>query len=163
MTAEAYYGSGEFLTDISAGSVDLNGTNQSFNTLILTGPGIGLTVDNGIDVDGFADFAAGMAVVGVVTATDFNSTSDIRKKDNVVEIDDAVAKVQALRGVTFDWKDGSGSSGGIIAQEVEAVLPTLVKEGADHKTVIYNGLIGLLIQAVKEQQAQIDELKSKLD
>jgi len=163
MTAESYYGSGEFLTDISAGSVDLEGTDQSFNTLTLTGPGIGLTVDNGIDVDGFAEFAAGMSVVGVVTATDFNSTSDIRKKDNVVEIDDAVAKVQALRGVTFDWKDGSGSSGGIIAQEVEAVLPTLVKEGADHKTVIYNGLIGLLVQAVKEQQAQIDELKSKLD
>ncbi len=163
MTAASYYGSGEFLTDISAGSVDLEGTDQSFNTLTLTGPGIGLTVDNGIDVDGFAEFAAGMSVVGVVTATDFNSTSDIRKKDNVVEIEDAVAKVQALRGVTFDWKDGSGSSGGIIAQEVEAVLPTLVKEGADHKTVIYNGLIGLLVQAVKEQQAQIDELKSKLD
>ena len=163
MTADAYYGSGEFLTDISAGSVDLSGTDQSFSTLVLTGPGIGLTVNNGIDVDGFADFAAGMAVVGVVTATDFNSTSDIRKKDNIVEIDDAVAKVKAIRGVTFDWKDGSGSSGGIIAQEVEAVLPTLVKEGADHKTVIYNGLIGLLVQAVKEQQAQIDELKSKLD
>jgi hypothetical protein len=163
VTAVKYYGDGSELTNISAGNVDLDGTNQSFNTLTLTGPGIGLTVDNGIDVNGFADFNAGMAVVGVVTATDFNSTSDIRKKDNVVEIEDAVAKVQALRGVTFDWKDGSGSSGGIIAQEVEAVLPTLVKEGADHKTVIYNGLIGLLVQAVKEQQAQIDELKSKLD
>lgn len=98
-------------------------------------------------------------VDGTVKATDFNSTSDIRKKENIVEIEGALEKVNALRGVLFDWKDGSGASGGIIAQEVEEVLPSLVKEG-EHKTVIYNGLIGLLIQAVKEMSAEIEELKS---
>ena len=61
--------------------------------------------------------------------------------------------------MTFDWKESGQSSGGIIAQDVEKVLPTLVKEGDDHKTVIYNGIVGLLVQAVKELSAEVDELK----
>jgi len=161
ITANEYFGDGSNLTGIGGDSVDLSGTDQSFNSLQLTGPGFALTVTNDADFNGFLDVAEGVNAVGVVTAADFNSTSDIRKKDNIVEIGDAVAKVKELRGVTFDWKDGSGHSGGVIAQEVEAVLPTLVKEGS-HKTVNYNGIIGLLVQAVKEQRAEIEELKSKL-
>ena len=67
--------------------------------------------------------------------------------------------MNALRGVLFDWKDGSGHSGGVIAQEVEAVLPSLVKE-SDHKTVVYNGIIGLLVEAVKELSAEVEALKA---
>jgi len=109
---------------------------------------------------GHLDVSAGADITGICTATDFNSTSDIRKKENIVEIADAVEKVEALRGVTFDWKDGSGKSGGTIAQEVQAVLPEIVKEG-EHLTVNYNGLTGLLIQAVKELSARVAELEGK--
>ena len=121
------------------------------DTVVLAG---GLQVGTGLTV-----VAGGANITGVCSATDFNSTSDINKKENIEEIPAALEKVEALRGVLFDWKDGSGRSGGIIAQEVEAVLPELVRENGDHKTVIYNGLIGLLINAVKELSAEVEELK----
>lgn len=143
--------------------LQFNGTANEIEVLVSGTPGeLTIGLPDAVTVTDLLTVGNGSVITGVCTATDFNSTSDIRKKDNIVEIDDAVAKVQALRGVTFDWKDGSGSSGGIIAQEVEAVLPSLVKEGADHKTVIYNGLIGLLVQAVKEQADQIAALQEKL-
>jgi hypothetical protein len=66
-----------------------------------------------------------------------------------------------IRGVTFDWKETQRSSAGVIAQEIEKVLPELV-HGDETKTVNYNGLIGLLIECVKKQQEEIDELKKRL-
>ena len=99
---------------------------------------------------------------GLLVAQDFNSLSDIRFKDNVETIDGAVAKLQQLRGVEFDWKHSPGSSVGVIAQEVMGVYPQLVTEGDEKITVNYNGLVGLLIQAVKEQREQIASLQEKL-
>ena len=99
---------------------------------------------------------------GLLVAQDFNSLSDIRFKDNVETIDGAVAKLQQLRGVEFDWKFTPGSSVGVIAQEVQEVYPQLVTEGEEKITVNYNGLVGLLIQAVKEQADEIAALKEKL-
>ena len=99
---------------------------------------------------------------GLLVAQDFNSLSDIRFKDNVETIDGAVAKLQQLRGVEFDWKHTPGSSVGVIAQEVQEVYPQLVTEGEEKITVNYNGLVGLLIQAVKEQADEIAALKEKL-
>ena len=67
-----------------------------------------------------------------------------------------------LQGVTFNWIENNKPSMGVIADELEKVLPELVTD-TDPKTVNYNGLIGLLIETVKDQQNQIDELKSRLD
>lgn len=92
-------------------------------------------------------------------ALSYTSTSDASLKENVEKIEGAVEKVEAIRGVTFDWKDGSGSTAGIIAQEVEAVMPMLVESG-EIKRVDYNGLVGLLIEAVKELSAEVKELKA---
>ena len=64
-----------------------------------------------------------------------------------------------LRGVSFDWKKSGFSSYGVIAQELEDVLPELV-HGEEPKTVNYNGIIGVLIEAVKELKKEIVELKS---
>jgi len=100
-------------------------------------------------------------ITGVVTATDFNSTSDIRLKTNIKRIEDPLAKVIRIEGVTFDWKEWNKPALGVIADQVEEVIPELV-QGTDPKTVNYNGLIGLLIEAVKEQQTQIDNLKERL-
>jgi hypothetical protein len=98
-------------------------------------------------------------ITGVTTSTDFNSTSDINLKTNIQQIDDSLAKVIQIRGVTFDWKDSNRSSAGVIAQEVEKVLPELVN-GNSPKTVNYNGIIAVLIEAVKELKKEIEELKS---
>jgi len=98
---------------------------------------------------------------GTLTATDFNTTSDENLKDNIRTIEDPLAKVVEIRGVNFDWKETQKPSVGVIAQEVEKVFPELVANG-EKKTVNYNGLIGLLIEVVKEQQTQINSLNERL-
>ena len=102
---------------------------------------------------------AGIRVTGVATATDFDSLSDIRYKENVNTVNSALLKVDQLRGVKFNWKESGLPSYGVIAQELEDVLPELV-HGDDPKTVNYNGIIGVLIEAIKELKAEVEELKN---
>ncbi len=99
----------------------------------------------------------------------FSTTvSDERLKENIQVVDNALDKVSQLKGVTFDWKKDGEHSAGLIAQDVEKVLPSAVKEKGlpfkadddeEYKTVEYSQVTGLLIEAIKEQQTQIDELK----
>lgn len=110
--------------------------------------GIGTTVAN-----------TKLEIAGVVTAVDYNSTSDVRLKENIETIRESLDIVSQLRGVTFNWKKDSSPSMGIIAQELEEVLPALV-HGGETKVVNYNGIIGVLIEAIKELKSEIDELKS---
>lgn len=100
-------------------------------------------------------------------------SSDQRLKENVANITDALAKVMLLNGVTFDWVDSwieeqGGVDGtyvrkndvGIIAQDLEGVLPQLVTERDDgYKAVKYDRVVALLIEAIKELKAEVDELK----
>ena len=91
-------------------------------------------------------------------------SSDEQFKDNVVQLDGALDKVKQIRGVEFDWNDKQdvyeGHDIGVIAQEVEAVLPELVhyREHNDSKAVDYVKLTAVLIEAVKELSAKVDEL-----
>ena len=102
----------------------------------------------------------GVIVTGVCTATDFDSTSDARLKTNVQVVDGALSKVNNLRGVSFNWIESGQPSYGVIAQELETVLPELV-HGGDPKRVNYNGIIGVLIESIKELSARVDELENK--
>jgi len=139
-----------------------------------------------------ADSNGGVKVTGQLSATGdvVAYSSDERLKENIKPIESAVDKIKQLKGVTFDWNEKSEELGfepstktndvGVIAQDVEAVFPQLVqlapfdigsdedgkatsKSGEDYKTVNYARLTAVLIEAVKEQQQQIDELKAKLD
>ena len=96
---------------------------------------------------------------GIVTAQDFDALSDINYKENVTTVNNALDKVDQLRGVRFDWKESGLPSYGVIAQELQEVLPELV-HGNDPKTVNYNGIIGVLIEAIKELKAEVEELKN---
>ena len=110
---------------------------------------------------------------GVTVSGDLNSTSDIRYKKNIETIDGALEKVQSLRGVTFDWDNDAFEekentkqpnfterATGVIAQDVEKVLPEAVRENEDgFKNVAYGNMVGLLIEAIKELKAEIEELK----
>ena len=95
------------------------------------------------------------------------SSSDSRLKDNVTPITNPLDKLKMIGGYEFDWNGLSKNNGhdvGVIAQEIESVLPELVETRGDgFKGVQYDKLTALLIEAVKEQQIQIDELKSKLN
>jgi hypothetical protein len=94
--------------------------------------------------------------------------SDIRLKKEIAPIEDAVTKVQQLNGCTFTYLKDDRKSAGLIAQDVEKVLPSAViedeavfhgEEGETYKTVQYDQVIGLLVEAVKELKAEIEELK----
>jgi hypothetical protein len=100
-------------------------------------------------------------VIGTVKAIDFDTTSDQNLKTNIKIIEDPLEKIAQIRGVNFEWKENNKPSAGVIAQEVEKVLPELVTNNGT-KAVNYNGLIGLLVEAVKAQQKEIDILKSKI-
>lgn len=100
---------------------------------------------------------------GDMTANNFTASSDINLKENIEVVSDANEILNQLRGVKFTWKKNNEKSVGVIAQEVENVLPELVSSREDKtKTVNYNGLIGVLIEAAKEQQKQIEELKQEI-
>jgi hypothetical protein len=99
------------------------------------------------------------------------STSDSRLKENITPIANALDKVKSLTGVEFDWKEETkdvhgyeGHDVGVIAQEVQAVLPEAIRTNdSGYLSVRYEKMIALLIEGMKEQQNQIDELKAKLD
>jgi len=100
-------------------------------------------------------------VIGEVTATDYNSTSDAKLKTNVQVIEDPLEKVLQIDGVSFNWIENNKPSMGVIADNIQEILPELVSN-SDPKTVNYNGLIGLLIECVKQQQVEIEGLKRKI-
>ena len=145
----------QFITFVSSASTTSIGITASNLTFIPSSGSLGIGTTNPtsrLHVSGNA------IVTGIVTATDFNSTSDINLKDNIQTIVNPLDKIIKLNGVTFNWKENQKPSIGVIAQELEKVLPELVTQG-NIKTVNYNGIIGVLIEAVKEQQKQIEELK----
>lgn len=99
---------------------------------------------NGASGENFA--CNNLTASGTVTVS-----SDINIKENVKEIENALEAVAKIRGVSYTRKDSGAADMGVIAQEVEEVFPELVVEGpAGYKTVNYNGLIGVLLAAVKE-------------
>ncbi len=107
-------------------------------------------------------YYGGLAAGELWTAKGSLSGSDLRLKENVRPLENATASLGKLRGVHFDWRSG-GRSVGLIAQEVEAVLPDAVAVGPDGwKGINPTGVIALLVEAVKEQQAMIDELRAAL-
>jgi len=101
---------------------------------------------------------------GLLTSTDYNSSSDKRLKTNIKPVENALDKINALRGVSFDWKEGGAKAIGLIAQEAEKVIPEIVSQDENgYLGIKYNNLIGVLIEAIKEQQKQINNLKNKID
>jgi len=106
-------------------------------------------------------FGGAVGVTGAITATgNITSTSDSRVKENVNTITDALDKVDALRGVTYDRTDYVAHQIGVIAQEVELVVPEVVEtHNNGMKSVAYGNLTALLIEAVKELRAEIEVLK----
>ena len=109
--------------------------------------------------------------LGILTADTIRATGDVvayyssdrRLKDNITPISNALEKVKQIGGYEFDWNDKQyiheGHDVGVMAQEIEAVLPEIVTTRENgYKAVKYEKVVALLIEAIKEQQKQIDEL-----
>ena len=120
------------------------------------------TAGNGMTLSG-TEFLMSGSYTGSFTATgDITAYSDDSLKTNVQVIDGALGKVEAIRGVTFERIEDGSVSTGVIAQELKAVLPEAVHTDAEGvHSVAYGNITGLLIEAVKELSAQVEELKAK--
>ena len=129
---------------------------------------------------------AGLTINGAITATGdiTGGTSDARLKTNILPITDALSKVNRISGVTYNMSDLASSLGigdtedkvGVIAQELEQVLPQVVKpapfdtdkdgnsiSGANYKTVQYEKIVPLLIEAIKELTVKVNTLESQIN
>jgi len=159
---------GNNLSNLTAGSFINYSSGSTYNGSSAVTVSVAATTANTANTivarNSSGDFSAGSISCANLTATftveaaDFNSTSDQNLKTNIQTVQNSLDTLQQIRGVTFDWKTNNKSSVGVIAQEIEQVLPQLVNEG-EHKSVNYNGLIGVLIEAVKELSAEVEELK----
>ena len=162
------------------GDLQIDGTTTTVNSTTMTVDDINITLASGA-ANAAAANGAGITIDGAsatllyastgdkwvfnkdVEAVDFNSTSDINLKENIRQVESASELVSKLEGVHFSWKETGKETIGVIAQQIEEHLPQLVQTGDTHKTVNYNGLIGVLIEAVKEQGAQIAALQAEIE
>lgn len=169
---------GSNLADLTVGTgVTLNsGTTYNGGTAKTISIGQAVATTSDVQFDSFGVGTAASGVTGEIRATNEITayyTSDARLKENVVDIEDALTKVMAIRGVTFDWTqehvdERGGEDGyfvrkhdvGVIAQEVESVLPEVVAERDNgFKAVRYEKMVPLLLQAIKELKMELEEVK----
>ena len=112
-----------------------------------------------------------MTVTGNVTA--YGSVSDERLKENIKVIENPIEKIKDLKGVTFTYKKDGQKSTGLIAQDLEKVLPEAVytsktiaderegEESEEHLAIRYGNTVGLLVEAIKELSVKIEKLEGK--
>jgi hypothetical protein len=137
----------ELLNDLVVGSVDSN-TSFSFTNLqdtTIKGTLSGKSASFAEDVD----------------ASAFISKSDMRLKRNVAPIEQALEKIGQIRGYNFEWVDGSGPSIGVLAQEIQEILPCAVSERNEYLHVDYAKIIPLLVECVRELSAKVELLSNK--
>ncbi len=136
---------------------------------------------------GFIEFYQGTSVRGNITytgsATSYNTSSDYRLKENAVPIENALSKIDSLNPINFDWIENGDNSDGFLAHEIQDVLPYTVTGTKDelytventppektdqigqpkYQTMDYSKLTPLLVKAIQEQQAIIEDLKSRIE
>ncbi len=148
----------EYYVGTSGGTYYIYDNTAGANRLNITSGGnhlIGTTTDNGERL-----YVSGsIRATGTITAN-----SDITLKKNLAKIENALEKVEQINGYTYEFKaDDSKRHAGVIAQEIEGVLPEIVNKGNDGLLgVEYGNISALLIEAIKEQQKKIQELEVKL-
>jgi hypothetical protein len=120
----------------------------------------------------YLSFFANMDVAGDILANDVTVASDLKWKENIIPYQDALNQVSRLQGVTYDWKVEESQKKlfnekrqiGLIAQEVEEVIPELVKtDGKGDKSISYSKLTVVLLEALKEQQKMIEALQREVE
>jgi hypothetical protein len=157
ITAKSFIGDGSGLTGTGSTVADDTSTNATFYP-VFTQITSGIITASKVSTTKLSFNPSS----GTLNTTELNSTSDINLKTNIRPIQNSIDKLSKVNGVVFNWKDNQKSSVGVIAQEVEKVFPELVKT-EDFKSVNYNGLVAVLIEGMKEQQKQINILRTEIE
>lgn len=150
-------GSGNFsFVSLAAGTTYTGGTG-----ITVSGSTITCTVDTPAEV-GLGNLSSnGNSLSGSFTASgNITAYSDSRLKSDVETIPDALAKVAKMRGVNFTMKDTGARSTGVIAQELQAVMPEAIQTNDDgYLSVAYGNLVGVLIEAINTLSEEVEHLK----
>ena len=173
--------SGSLILDANGTTISLRDGGTENSQIGLDSAGLVMTVV-GSDKDFFISGSDGGSAITAVRVdmsdagaiicngniTAFGNTSDIKLKENIEVISDALDKVKQLKGITFNYKKDGKRSTGLIAQDLEKVLPEAIYETIDadingdpedkHLAIRYGNTVGLLVEAIKEQQEQIETL-----
>ena len=173
--------SGSLILDANGTTISLRDGGTENSQIGLDSAGLVMTVvgsdkdffisgnDGGSAITGVrVDFSDAGAIICNGNITAFGNTSDIKLKENIEVISDALDKVKQLKGITFNYKKDGKRSTGLIAQDLEKVLPEAIYETIDadingdpedkHLAIRYGNTVGLLVEAIKEQQEQIETL-----
>jgi hypothetical protein len=141
--------------------------SMSFHRTSAYAINMGLGTDNVFRIGGWSASNNAFQMDGSGNLTMLNNVtaySDARLKTDIVKIENALDKVQQLNGYTYTRTDTGSRQAGVIAQEVMKVLPEVVMGSEEtNYSVAYGNMVGLLIEAIKEQQAQIDKLTNLVD
>lgn len=137
------------------------GTGGASNGMYMPGANNLRLVVAGSDIVSFT--AGNSSFTGnIVASGNITAFSDRRLKENIGLIENAVAKVSAINGVTYTRVGQQRRETGVIAQDVLAVMPEAVREHEGYLSVAYGNMVGLLVEAIKEQQSEIDLLKKQV-
>jgi hypothetical protein len=104
-----------------------------------------------------------LTISGTTNSESFNSTSDIRFKKDLVKIEEALDKVRCLTGYTFTLKESGMRSSGLIAQDVNKILPEVISGNEDKLTVSYGAMTGLIIEAIKELDSKLNSIQNQIN
>jgi hypothetical protein len=108
-------------------------------------------------------FVGNVTVNATLTATTITESSDLRLKENIKTLENSLEKILQLRGVEYNLKSTGENKIGLIAQEVEEVVPQVVfEDNSEFKSVSYGNIVALLIESIRELKEEISEIKKKL-
>lgn len=152
-------------TSTTTGSIKVNGGVGVTGRITVDNVSITSTTNSSSTTTGALVIAGGIGVGGRITVNDIAETSSIVFKENINPLENALDTVLKLEGVIYDRKDGSSKDeAGFIAEKVEKILPSLVTKDANGKVhgLKYTKLIAYLVEAIKDQQSQIEDLKKRI-
>jgi len=99
---------------------------------------------------------------GTINSTSFNSLSDIRYKNQLEKISSALSKVKTLSGYTFNLIESNTKSAGLVAQEVQNILPEAIGGNEERLTVSYGAVMGLIVEAIKELDDKLEDIRNTI-
>jgi hypothetical protein len=129
-------------------NVDIDGNFASLN-------------DSKLEISG-GTITGNLTVTGTTNSESFNSTSDARFKKDLVKIEEALDKIKSLTGYTFTLTESDTRSSGLIAQDVERILPEVIGGNDEKKTLNYGAMLGLVVEAIKELDDKLEDIRNSI-
>jgi hypothetical protein len=167
LTATAYLAANMYGSSSNSGTLTMRGTTSATKataSILMTDNVSSSSTSTGTLVVTGGIGASGQITCGTISATTVTETSSIALKENFRTINNALDTVLQLTGWIYDRKDGSSiNEAGVVAEEVNKIIPTLVKKDADGnpESVAYTRLTAYLIEAIKELKSEIVSLKGR--